>query len=249
MVGKLFDPVVLGLLLVLAGLVRWTTARPRRSSVRWKALAWTGFCILWFGASPWASDMLARSIEPPPTDLHAALMSTDTSNRTLVVLSGGRRSTPDTIPAIERLDTTTQARLLGAARIYRDHGPFGRVVVTGTGVPFVSSMAEYLALHGIPIAQIELESQATDTITNATFTAAILERHAPSKVVLVTSAVHMPRSVISFRNADVDVVPAPVDYIGGKSTRVIPSSNALVRTARVVHEVLGRLKPLLNHRK
>jgi uncharacterized SAM-binding protein YcdF (DUF218 family) len=243
MISRFLDPAFLGLVLVLVGLVGWTRTQPRRALLRWKILAWSGFGALWLAASPWLSNLLAGALEPEATDLASALAGTDPSRRALVVLAGGQRNTYDFLPAVERLDATTQARLLGAARVYRENGPFAVVIVTGTGIPYVSSMAEYLALHGVPKDRIALEPEATDTSTNATHSASILRKHDPVTVVLVTSALHIPRSVVAFRKAGIEVVPAPVDYIGGQGWRLVPSSSAMVRTARSTHEILGRLEP------
>ena len=243
MIGRLLDPAAIGLLVLLVSLLGWTFGKPRRNHLGRKTLAWTGFIILWLGSSPWISDRLARCIEPSPTDLGAALANTSPSDRAMVVLSGGQRRTNEPVPNVERLDATTQARLFGAARIYRENGPFDVVVVSGTSPEYVSAMADYLALLGVPIDHIVMEPLATNTTTNATFSAAILEKHAATKVVLVTSAIHIPRSVKAFRNAGVEVIPAPVDYIGGQSTRWLPASTSLARTSRVIHEILGRLRP------
>lgn len=243
MISRLLDPAFLGLLLVLAGLIGWSRVRPRKALWRWKLAAWSGFALLWLAASPWFSNALCRVLEPLPTDLSASLAGIDPRDRALVVLAGGSRNLYDFVPAVERLDGATQARLLGGARIYRDHGPFGLVIVTGTGEPYVSSMADYLVLQGVPTDKIALETQATDTETNATFSARILQKQGSKKVVLVTSALHIPRSVSAFQRAGIEVLPAPVDFQGGRGWRLIPSSSALFRTSRALHEVLGRFEP------
>jgi uncharacterized SAM-binding protein YcdF (DUF218 family) len=161
----------------------------------------------------------------------------------LVILAGGKRYDYDFLPSAERLGPTTQARLLGAARIIREHGPFSLVIVSGTGMPFVTAMADYLTLHGVPKDSIVLEPKATDTTTNAVYSAAILQEHPKQRVVLVTSALHIPRSVAEFHKVGIEVVPAPVDYVGGRSFQVIPSANSLSRTARCTHELLGHFEP------
>jgi uncharacterized SAM-binding protein YcdF (DUF218 family) len=243
MISRLFDPAFLGLMILLIGLVGWTRSRPRRSMLRWKTLAWLGFVFLWLSASPWFSNTFVRWLQPPPADLAPALAGTDPSERAMVVLAGGSRNEYDFIPPVERLDESTQGRLLGGARIYRDQGGFGLVVVTGTGHPYVESMADYLVLLGIPRDKIALEIKATDTETNAIYSAEILKKYGAKKVVLVTSALHMPRSVVEFEAAGVQVIPAPVDYIGGQGWRLLPSSATMHRTSRTLHEILGRLEP------
>jgi len=175
--------------------------------------------------------------------LGPALDGVEPERRAMVVLAGGMNAHYDFVPPVERLGDRTRARLLGGARVYGEQGPFGTVIVSGTGIPFVRAMADYLVILGVPRNRIVLEPQATDTNTNAIHSAALLAERDVAKVVLVTSALHMARSVSAFESAGVSVIPAPVDYHGGYQWRVIPSSPSLRRTARALHEVLGRLEP------
>lgn len=243
MISRLLDPMFLGLALCFAGLAGWTRLEPRRAMLRWKIVAWSGFVFLWLSASPWFANTLVRALQPMPTDLRPLLANTPPEHRAMVVLAGGSRNEYEFVPPVERLDDATQGRLLGAARFYRDLGGFGQVIVTGTGTPYAQSMADYLALQGVPRDRIALEIAATDTQTNATGSATILAKGRASKVVLVTSALHMPRSIAAFKDAGIEVIPAPVDYIGGDGWRLLPSSSAMQRTSRALHEIIGRLEP------
>ena len=77
-------------------------------------------------------------------------------------------------------------------------------------------------------------------------TAAFLQRNGigDGPVLLVTSAIHMPRSVAVFRAAGVNVIPAPTD-ITVLDTRYdglfgwLPAIGALGATSRAVHEYIG----------
>ena len=243
MISRMLDPIFLGLMLLLVGLAGWTWRERKRGWQGWHTVVWAGFLFLWLCASPWFSNVLLRWLEPEPTDLAPLLAGVEPKKRALVILAGGLRNDYDFVPPPERLDGATQARLLGGARIYRDHGGFGVVIVSGTGHRYVSAMADYLVLLGLPRERIVLETQATDTETNATCSAAILQKHAPNKVVLVTSAMHIPRSVAEFQHAGVDVIAAPVDYTLTQGNTIVPSSASMRRSARVLHEILGRLEP------
>lgn len=243
MISRLLDPMFLGLMVVLVGLAGWTWHERKRGWRGWHTVVWAGFLMLWLCASPWFANIFVRWLEPEPPDLAPLLDGVEPEKRALVILAGGLRNDHDFVPPPERLGDATQARLLGGARLYREHDGFGVVVVTGTGHRFVSAMADYLVLLGVPRDRIALETLATDTETNATHTAAILEKHAPKKVVLVTSAMHMPRSVAAFRDAGVEVVPAPVDYNLIEGNKLIPSARSMRRSARALHEILGSLEP------
>lgn len=62
--------------------------------------------------------------------------------------------------------------------------------------------------------KILFEAQSRNTIENAKFTAKVLKdkQWSSKRWVLVTSAYHLPRSVMLFREAGVDVIAYPVDY-------------------------------------
>ncbi len=63
-------------------------------------------------------------------------------------------------------------------------------------------------------------------------------------VILVTSALHMPRAVETFRTAGVRVIPASTDVLVTEATEPsvfnwIPSAAALQLTTRALHEIVG----------
>jgi uncharacterized SAM-binding protein YcdF (DUF218 family) len=103
-------------------------------------------------------------------------------------------------------------------------------------------MKTMLVRLGVPADRIVVESASRETHENAVRSAAILQRLPANAVVLVTSAVHMRRSMGAFRAAGIDAVPAiaPDSWfqIDG-SERLTPSNHALYFSGRVVHELLG----------
>jgi uncharacterized SAM-binding protein YcdF (DUF218 family) len=62
---------------------------------------------------------------------------------------------------------------------------------------------------GVPGQMIFEEAASRNTWENA---AAVQREFSPGKVILVTSAYHMPRSVLAFRKQGIDCLPAPTDY-------------------------------------
>ncbi len=240
--SELLDPLLIGLAIMLAGLILWQRSTPKGAFKRARILAWAGFAWLVLASCPLIANALVRAWQPLPTDLGPSLAGTTADQRALVVLSAGKRTEEDFVPAIEQLDGETQGRVIGAARVYRTYG-FGEVVVTGTGQQFVAAMADFLVELGVPRDRILQEPRATNTRENATFTAPILAPRNPARIVLVTSALHMRRAIMHFHRAGMQVIPAPVDYVGGETWRIRPSTSALARTKAVLHEVLGMLGP------
>ncbi len=66
--------------------------------------------------------------------------------------------------------------------------------------------------YGVPVRWEEGRSRTT--WENARFSAEMLREAGIRRVILVTSAIHMPRSIWSFEKAGLEVVPAPSGYIG-----------------------------------
>jgi uncharacterized SAM-binding protein YcdF (DUF218 family) len=109
-------------------------------------------------------------------------------------------------------------RIVEAAVLARRY-PQARVVVTGgSGSLLLDGEADgataprLLEALGIERGRMVLEDQSRDTYENALFTRELVEPQEGETWLLVTSAFHMPRSVMLFRRAGFDVVPWPVDY-------------------------------------
>lgn len=109
-------------------------------------------------------------------------------------------------------------RIVEAAVLARRY-PQARVVVTGgSGSLLLDGEADgataprLLEALGIERERMVLEDQSRDTYENALFTRELVEPQEGETWLLVTSAFHMPRSVMLFRRAGFEIVPWPVDY-------------------------------------
>ena len=68
---------------------------------------------------------------------------------------------------------------------------------------------------GVPDDRMSFEDKSRDTWQNAVFTKELVQPKPGERWLLVTSAMHMPRSVGIFRKIGFDVIPYPVDYQTG----------------------------------
>lgn len=190
---------------------------------------------------------LVRSLENDyPATAAARLPRADV----IVVLGGGLQ--PPYPPRQHPHLGSGADRLLFALELYRA-GRADRVLLSGGNVfpqTGLRSEAYYsralLVSWGMPPTAIVLEKQSRNTIQNAEYSHRILARHGWRDVLLVTSAAHMPRAVLAFRHAGIEVTPAPTDYLAVDVNRPgildwIPSSHALSLTTYALHEYLGRL--------
>ena len=139
-----------------------------------------------------------------------------------------------------RLATGARAWLAGRAPVVILSGGRG-----GNGTSEATLMAAAMARVGVPASALMLEERSRDTRDNALFTAQLAGRHDIRRVLLVTSAVHMPRASYWFRAAGLDVVPVPVPeprIRGSWTRRWLPSRDALWRSGRAWKEYAGLLE-------
>ena len=107
-------------------------------------------------------------------------------------------------------------------------------------------MAALLHSFGVSKENILVEPNSRNTHENARNTARILLPSGIQRVLLVTSALHMPRAVACFEDTGLEVIPAPADQlhdVQGKTTLLdfLPDANALAASSNALKEYLGLL--------
>jgi uncharacterized SAM-binding protein YcdF (DUF218 family) len=161
----------------------------------------------------------------------------------VVVLGNGHISNPK-IPVTSRILSSALYRMVEGIRLYRQR-PGRKLILTGGAIFDPVSHARVLAdmaqAVGINKQDLVLEEHSMDTKDEAKFVKALVGN---DKFILVTSAVHMPRSMALFRNQGMDPIPAPTDFLVKKGQRFgpgifFPGAGELVRTERAVYEYLG----------
>ena len=111
------------------------------------------------------------------------------------------------------------------------------------GVPEGEFLREFAIKFGIPKESILL----TDNVKNTDEEAKSVKKklnNEDAKVILVTSAFHMPRAQKVFEAANVNVIPFPVDFQSLKKITFIdfiPSASGLSGTSNFIREMSGRL--------
>ena len=232
-------------------LLLWALAIALGAVLRWRRLplvlvvAGMAWSALW--SIPQSAEWLRGSLE----DRHPVLAATAAPHADAIVVLGGgghlgwaRREdvTADELP-YSRLAAGARLWLAGRAPI---------VILSGGGDAGRSEargMARAIATLGIPADALLLEERSTDTRGNAFFTAALARQRGVHRILLVTSAVHMPRAELLFRRAGLDVVPMPVPEPRagpGWAQRWIPRPRALSRSARALKEYAALLEARLS---
>ena len=146
----------------------------------------------------------------------------------------------------------------GIALWQRKKAPF--LVFTGGRVPWATqvevegaSSKRLAEARGVPADKILVTGEVGNTDDEAHAVAAMMRERGWSKIILVTSAWHMPRSARLFRKAGVDFVPFPVDYQTDVQSRLtvldfLPRADGLVKTETAVRELYGMLFYALRRR-
>ena len=104
-------------------------------------------------------------------------------------------------------------------------------------------MKELAVEFGIPKDKVLVETQSRNTRENVLYTKAILNKLKAKKVILVTSAFHLPRSYALFKKAGIDAVPVASDfYITDQRYNpfsFIPSLGSLALSSIAIKEYAG----------
>ena len=111
------------------------------------------------------------------------------------------------------------------------------------GVPEGEYLKEFAIKFGIPEKKILLTESVQNTDQEAKSVKKLLKKN-DTKVILVTSAFHMPRAKKVFEAAGINTLPFPVDFHNKerKLTFIdfIPSANSFSINSRFIKEIIGR---------
>jgi uncharacterized SAM-binding protein YcdF (DUF218 family) len=235
---QLVYPFNLALLLLLAALLLIIFGR-RRSGV---FTVFVAFVILVVCASPLPLVLYRQhELRYPPVPISSSPAAD------AIVLLGGDVG----LPVPPRTESQLHGnRLLHAFRLFEaSKAPL--ILVTGGNVfpqEGLSAEATYskaiLAGWGVPDDAILTENKSRNTRQNALYSHQILSAQGIDRILLVTSAFHMPRAAAVFRHAGFEVMPSPssvsvTDYRRPKLLDWWPSLGNLGKAQALMRERLG----------
>ena len=169
--------------------------------------------------------------------------------RSLIVLLGsGNHTRVDwTGATLSVLDPIAAERTLEAARIYRIVQPAwvissgGIVHPEDNSVPSGELMRDTLVTLGVPRDRILVEGISRTTRDEAVIVAEMIHSLPADQLILITSQLHMRRSLGVFRAAGLTAIPAVArDWMSGDwAVRHLPTDTGLRLSALVAHELMG----------
>lgn len=257
-----FYPLGLSSLLITIALIilLWRSKRSRSATIAGRGISLfkrsrvasiligIALTILFLSSNEAVSKGLVRSLEwqyLPNGELPQA--------EAIVVLGGGTR--PRIAPRQWYEVNEAGDRILYGSWLYKQ-GKAPLLVVTGGraewygegGNPESEDMAAIAEIIGVPANAIIQESQSFNTRDNAVNTKLILDKRGINKILLVTSALHLPRSLEIFRKVGFECIAAPTDFltVNNQNQRgwasvldLLPSAEALKNTTNAIKEYIG----------
>lgn len=235
-------PLGLTLLLLLLG-VLFTLIGRRRFGI---ILAFLAAVLLYVSSIPATAHFLARTLESRYEQARSY------PRVPAIVLLGG--AGVPSLPPRRYPETNQNAdRIMHAARLHRQG--YARYIIATGGKntvikDFEGSEAEINAsllreLFGIAPGDIIVEKESKNTREHGPAVREIMEKkNLPLEVIVVTSALHMPRALKVFERAGFKVHPAPTDFradetLQRKAMNFMPQASSLAQTTAVLHEYYG----------
>jgi uncharacterized SAM-binding protein YcdF (DUF218 family) len=239
-----FYPLGLACVLIVFALVKlWK--KPRQAST---ALT-LALIVLLLGSNGWVSRSLVRSLEFQ--NIPQELPNADA----IVVLGGATKPAFPPRPAVDLSEESD--RMFYAAQLYHQNkAPYvilsgGRIDWSGAGSSESADMAIVMQRLGVPESAIIQEPDSLNTYENAVNVKKILQARQFNQVLLVTSAMHMPRSLAIFNKLKIAAFPAPTDFLASGDMQyvsdsfeaivlnLLPEAERLHQSTRALKEYVG----------
>lgn len=210
-----------------------------------KKLRIVGVVILLVFTNPWLIRHLIYAWEVPPVKSESITTPYDVG----IVLGGSMRYYD---PAMNRVVYSSSVdRLLQAMQLYHD-GKIKKILLSG-GSGFVNYkdwkesglIARVLLKSGVKEEDIILENSSRNTYENAVNSVEILKSGKYGrKVLLITSAFHMRRSLMCFEKLKFNVDPFSVDirsaiHINTLDRIIQPDAECMMQWDMLIHEWVG----------
>lgn len=190
-----------------------------------KAALYLSLGFLAITGTKWVPDLMVYSLEK-----RYAVFEPDHQSQTLpvhIMVLGGGGSYDITKPAQERLSSMALARLTEGVRLYLAM-PGSKMIFSGYsgrgGVTQASLMKSAAMALGVTEKDIEILEKPTTTEEEAQ---AYLSSYGyrESRLILVTSDIHMPRSMFLFQKQGLKPIAAPGDHILKTSFKPIKNND------------------------
>ena len=196
---------IFGLLIAASLILKYFKKEGRARVILWIAIAWI-FVVSSTPFSQWVVSTLERKYTVyQPSDFRGKRVN-------ILILGGGHSVAPD-LPAISQLSSPALQRLAEGIRLHRLI-PGSKIICSGNSASKSIAQAEILAN-----AALEFGVDPGDTLQNrlpqnTTEELAEYKKRFGSEapLIVVTSALHMPRVMLLCKKMDLNAIPAPSNF-------------------------------------
>jgi uncharacterized SAM-binding protein YcdF (DUF218 family) len=196
------------IVVVLAAVAIWWWRRPS-SRGPWRLLV-IYLVMLYVVSTPMGAGVLVSGLAHGMKSVET--IQDAKGAEAIVVLGGGVQTSSARGEILAQLQSTPSLRILEAVRLYKLLHP--RVVVVSGGIadkrtelrPEAEQMANVLAQNGIPIERIVIDTEAKTTHDHPRTVGPLLRARQVSRFVIITSPMHMRRSLGVFNAQGYDPV-------------------------------------------
>jgi uncharacterized SAM-binding protein YcdF (DUF218 family) len=238
-ISPFFYPILISIEILLLGVILLLFTSKKGLA---KALIILGIVVLAGLSCDPVSNLILEPLESKYQPIHNAERYADV--KWIVVLGAGHTDDPR-LPVPLRLSARSLTRLIEGLRLQR-FLPHSKLILAEGGNPGemtgASIMGEIATALGTAPEALIVESKSWDTKDQARIIKTIV---GDERVIIVTSASHMRRSMALFEKQGMRPIPAPTDYLATKSTtkrklqEYLPQAEAVYKAESAFHEYLG----------
>lgn len=219
-----------------------------KKRVRAAGYIFAAVLVMWlFGATPFPAWMV-ESLEAP----YARFSMERLPRADAVVMLGGTHDFSQQDPLKMDLSDAADRILVAVDLVRANKAP--RLVFGGGSfpsgdyyVPESSLLENWLLEWGVSPNKILSLGICRNTHEEAVRTLELMKSQGWDRVILVTSAFHMPRAAATFQSTGVDIIPVPCDFrvsgrspqVSGARFRVIPELQGYEQIGTYLHEQIG----------
>ncbi|WP_144209575.1 YdcF family protein [Shewanella donghaensis] len=256
-ISQLVMPIPLTLLLLLTALIVWRTQSKKLKFIGQSALI-SAFTIILLLSNSQFSAWIAGTLEsqyhvnnfpliqvskPVIESKYESISDQDTIQTCYVMVLGSGHTENAALTGVQQLSSTALARLSEGVRQLKLADNRCKLVVSGwngglTPTPHADIMRQAAIELGVAKASIITFPEALDTIEEAKSMRNFINT---KPFILVTSATHMPRSMMIFASQGLNPIAAPTNFISSPGHWWRFSAGNLFISQRSIHEYIGTL--------